>query len=307
MAVISAQTASQVQQPPKLAPSSKTILLYGVTGSGKTALIGEMAEWLYKTKKLKTRLYTADLGGTETIRPHIELGLIDVQFMFGDNPWFWIDNAVKGRKWDGTKWIEGIDPQIGMYAYEGLTAFSDSVMSWMRAAATRNVNIGGGGSISFTAGAGADAIKIGSNNMSHYMVAQGQVYEKSTLSQHLPGIVLWTAGDSRNEDEANGATVGPQTAGKAQTSEVPRWFKYTFRVTQEVTLGQLTKHVLYTDAHIEMAAKGAKAIANARIPLAGQGIDIPARIEPASLVRVLELLEERQTSAKDDLRKRLGL
>lgn len=300
---------------PKSVPHAKanvvgnnaTILLFGHTGSGKTAQIGELAEYYYTKHKKKTRLYSADKGGWETIRPHVELGLIDAIPMFGEDPWHWIDHAVKGDKLKDGLWVPGVDPDIAMYAYEGMTSFADAVMLWMSQAASKGVNIGGQGAFSFMVGQGKDALKIGSNNMAHYSVAQQQVYDKSGQSQNLPGTVLWTAGDSQAQDDTVGAVVGPQIAGKAMTSNAPRWFKYTWHITSEAELDGPAKHVLYTDTHIELNSKGqSKAMTNSRVPLAGK-VDIPVKIEPASLVNIIELLEQRQISAKEELKARLGL
>jgi GTPase SAR1 family protein len=283
-----------------------TILLFGNTGSGKTALIGELTEHLYKTKKQTARLYTADLGGWKTIEAYAKLGILDVQMMFGD-PWVWLDHAIKGDRWDGSKWVSAIDPKIGLYAYESMTSIASAVMKWMADASARGISIGGGGAMNFVAG-DKEKIKIGSNNMAHYGVAQSQVYEKSTQSQQLPGTVLWTAGDSQSADDSIGGVVGPQIAGKAKTSEVPSWFKYTFHLTVDVQPGAEPVHVLHTAQHIEMASKGmSMGMSNARIPLSGGSVEIPAEIRPASLVKALELIEKRQDAAVSEIAKRLGL
>jgi hypothetical protein len=287
-----------------------TIMLYGHTGAGKTALLGELAEYYMKEYGLKTRLYSADRGGWITIQPYIELGIIDVIPMFGD-PWIWINHAVQGDIPEGGKWVKGLDPQVGMYAFEGMTSMADAVMSWMNGAASRGVNIGGGGAFSFKVGDKAESMTIGSHNMAHYTVAQGELYEKTTFSQYLPGTVLWTAGDRRGEDDAVGGVVGPQVAGKALTGEVPRWFKYTFRVATEVQMNQAPLHHLHMVDHMEMNAKMAKGMANSRVPLSGddgsQGsVKIPSAVTPASLVKALEMLYSRQTSAKSEIAKRLG-
>lgn len=286
-----------------------TILLFGPTGSGKTAQLGEVAEWKYVNEKKYTRIYTADRGGWETIRPYVELGIIKIVPLFGE-PWAFIDHAIKGDKLnDKGEWVPGKDPEIGIYAFEGMTSFCDSVMSWMAEASGKGVNIGGGGSFNFKVKDGKDTISIGSNNMAHYGVAQQQIYEKSVQSQMLPGTVIWTAGDKRGEDDAAGGVIGPQTAGKAQSPEVARWFKYTFRLAQDVQPGMPVKHLMYLDRHIEMAGKTlAQGIANSRVPMAGgDEVKIPDVIEPASLVTVLELLKQRQVAAKDAIRIRLGL
>ena len=306
---MSVQTPNQSQHTVKgvVVGNNLTILLFGPTGSGKTAQIGELAEYYYKNGHKITRLYSADRGGWETIKPYVELGIIEAIPMFGE-PWNWIDHAVKGDKLQNGKWVPGIDANVAMYAYEGMTSMADSVMSWMAEASARGVNIGGGGSFSFNVkGDGDKQVKIGSNNMAHYSVAQQQVYEKSTQSQFLPGTILWTAGDRRGEDDANGGVIGPQIAGKAMTGEAPRWFKYTWRLGVEVMPGSPASHVLYTDRHMEMNGKLAQGISNSRVPLSGTNIEIPDKIVPASLVSILELLDKRQTSAKDEIAKRLGL
>lgn len=284
-----------------------TILLLGHTGSGKTAQIGELAEYYMRTTGKRTILYTADKGGWITIKPYVNLGIIEVVPLFGD-VWVWLNKAVQGYTLEKGQWVLKDNSDVAMYAYEGFTSISDELMKWMADASSRGVNIGGSGSFNFTAGEGTDKIKIGTNNMGHYSVAQQQCFEKSTQSQYLPGTVLWTAGDRRGEDDAIGGVVGPQLAGKAMTGEVPRWFKLCFRLASEVNPGMDTKHVLYTDWHTEMASKGmSKGISNCRAPLAGGEIKIPAKIEPASIVRVLELLNQRENAAEDAIAKRLGL
>jgi hypothetical protein len=284
-----------------------TILLFGHTGAGKTALIGELAEFYFKKDKRRTRLYTADRGGFDTISPYVELGIIDAIPMFGD-PWLWINHAVKGDKLENGLWVPGVGDGIALWAYEGMTSFADAVMLWMSEASSRGVNIGGGGAFSFNVTDGKESTKIGSNNMAHYSVAQQQVYQKSTQSQQLPGTVLWTAGDRRGEDDAIGGVIGPQIAGKAMTGEAPRWFKYTFRVATEMSgPGVPPRHVLYLEDHMEPSARMAKGIANSRVPLAGTKVAVPSRIEPASLVDALHVISQRKAAAKDEIRARLGL
>lgn len=284
-----------------------TILLFGHTGAGKTAQIGELAEHYYATKKQRTRLYTSDRGGWSTIEPYVNLGIIEVVPLFGD-PWIWLGHAIKGDVPVAGKWEPGVKSDIAMYAFEGMTSICDAWMSWMADASSKGVNIGGGGAFNFTVKEGTEQLKIGSNNMAHYNAAQGRVYEQVALSQYLPGTVLWTAGDKRGEDDTIGGVVGPQTAGKAQAGEVPRWFQYTFRIATEVQAGQEPKHVLYLDSHVEMNAKMAKGIANARVPLAGAGeVKVPSKIEPASIVQALELIGKRSKAAEDVIARRLGL
>jgi hypothetical protein len=290
----------------KLPPSTTTILLFGNTGSGKTAQIGELAKYKYKKEKKRTRLCTADPGGWETVNHLVELGIMEVVPYFGDNPWSWIDHVVRGDKLNEKgEWVPGIDEDIGVYAFEGMASFASKVMVWM---SKSPANIGGGGSFQFIAGAGKDAVKVGTNNMAHYMVAQAQVYERATQSQNLPGIVLWTAGDAQSNDDSVGGVVAPQIVGKARSSEAPSWFKYCWHLGVEVDPMGAVKHVLFTEQHIELQSKGMSVgMSNSRVPLDGKEVAIPSRIEPASIVQVLELLDKRKQAAKDDVKKMLGL
>lgn len=301
------QTIIKSNQTEKILSNNDTILLFGHTGAGKTAQIGELAEYIFKTQGKKTQLASADRGGWATIQPYVNLGIVRVTPLIGD-PFVWLNHVVQGHTYENGKWNTTINPEVGLWAFEGMTSICDAWMSWMADASSKGVNIGGGGSFNFKVGEGVDQLKIGSNNMAHYSVAQSQVFEKSTQSQYLPGTVLWTAGDKRGEDDAIGGVVGPQTAGKAQAGEVPRWFKYTFRIATEVSVGQEPKHVLYLDGHVEVSAKMAKGIANARVPLAGGDVvKVPSKLEPASLVKALDLIRQRGVSAEDEIARRLGI
>lgn len=57
--------------------ADNVILLYGAGGLGKTTFLAHLAAWLWKTKKLKTRIVTADGGGSRPYAPLIEEGIVD--------------------------------------------------------------------------------------------------------------------------------------------------------------------------------------------------------------------------------------
>lgn len=54
----------------------KADLFYGASGLGKTAQIGKAAEWAAKKWGKRTRLISADGGGWDVVRPHVNAGLI---------------------------------------------------------------------------------------------------------------------------------------------------------------------------------------------------------------------------------------
>ena len=281
-----------------------TICLYGDSGDGKTSQLGELADHLYRETGLKTRLANADLGGSKGIAPLIKRGVIEEVPLTGD-PWIWLNHVVRGDTPDPTtgRWTpRGERDGIGMYAFESIAALGEVFIEDLRARAARDENIGGGGSYSVTAREGSEVLKIGANNQTHYNVAQQQLYEAITRSQSLPcQILLWTTACERATDEAKASIVGPAVAGKAMTAKVPRWFQYTFRVAAITKPGALTVHRLYLDSYVDPTTGGARGLANARVPAGGAGVKVPATIEPASIVKALDLLKARHDAALKEI------
>lgn len=295
---------------PMLDPArgGKTVLVFGDSGVGKTTLGGELAEHLYTFgkapdgKPLRTRLYTADAGGLDAIRPYIDLGIIEVVNCGGlPNPWTWINNVVQGKVLDPAKpgqWVPGIKPDIGMYMFEGMTSFSSAVRQ----------------ALSATPGATADSLGAkpnqGGDKDAHgrnFGLAQDHIGQNIKLSFGLPGVKLWTALARRGDDADTQATIlGPQLVGKALTSEVPAWFNFTFCCMQlpadEITK-QPEKHRLYITDFVDQISRGAKGLANNRVPLDG-GV-VPPFIEPASLVQALALIDRASAVSTTAIRARL--
>jgi len=285
-----------------------TILLYGRTGSGKTTLGGELAEHVMATTGKKTRLYTADRGGFDSIYPYIDLGIIELVALEDSDPWIFLHNAVQGKIRKDKKWIAGDNSNIGLFIFESLRSCAESLMDSMKDKAANNVNIGGGSNISFMASGDGEQLKIGGSNMAHYGVAQGYMTEKIWASQRLSSkYVLWTSSVSKDEDSNSGGKVlGPDVIGKALTPLVPGWFNYTFRTdVLPASASVKERHLLYMGSHIDLGAGGVGALGNTRMPLDAKPLE-KTIIEPASLVTALTLLEGGTQTATEAIRKRLG-
>ena len=293
-------------------PEKRTILLYGRSNAGKTAQIGELAEHVYKTLKLKTRLYTADKGGLDTIRPYVDLGIIEPVELGTTDPWIFLNQAARGRvRGADGKWVPGDNKGIGCFAFESLRSFAENLMEDMKKKAAANVNIGGGSNISFTVtdAASKESIKVSGSNMAHFGVAQGRITEEVWESQKLDApYIIWTSSVSKDEDtNAAGKILGPDVIGKALTAEVPRWFSYTFRLDViPAQMGQKERHLLYLGNHVDVGAGGANGLGNIRMPLDSKPLEKNV-IEPASLVKALEIIEGGRKNAVDEIRKRLSL
>jgi hypothetical protein len=291
-------------------PNKRTILLYGRTRSGKSTQIGQLAEYVKKTEGKLTRIYTADRGGIDPIKPYVDLGIIEVVAQ-GDTPiWIFLNKAVRGYVRDANgKWVPGKNENLGLVAFESMTAFADALMADMAMKAAAGVSIGGGANVSFVAQGDGESVKVSGSNMAMYGVAQTRITEEVWESQKLPvSYILWTASVSKDDDNASSNKVlGPAVCGKALTSEIPRWFQLTFRIDcLPAGAGRQERHLLYLGNHQDVGAGNAIGLGNTRTPL-----DAPAIteniIEPASIVRALQLIDGGYEKAVDAIKKRLEM
>lgn len=292
-----------------MANNKRTVLLYGRTRSGKSTQIGELAEHVYKTEGKITRIYTADRGGVDPVRPLVDLGIIEVVEQGESDAWIFLNKAVRGyvRGADG-KWVKGDNSKVGMFAFESMTAFADALMASMAKKAGEGTNIGGGANVSFTVAGDGESLKISGSNMAMYGICQARITDEVWESQKLDAsYVLWTASASKDEDQtAGGKVIGPAVVGKALTSEVPRWFNLSFRIDAlPAQQGKPERHILYLGNSVDLAAGNATGLGNTRTPL--DSTPLPTSIEPASLVKALSLIDGSYEEATKKIKARLNL
>jgi hypothetical protein len=298
-----------------------TILLVGQTGSGKSTQLGELAKHIYKQTfgQKKLRLYTADPGGYLSLRPLINLGLIEIVPLTSVNPWAFewaCDGLLPDPAKPKGKWIEIVDRNelIGGWAYEGLTSFSNGLMGNLSARAALGENLGGekivtvsGNSNQKNGPQGADGVSVGGNNRSHYGLTQGRIRDLVYRTHNLPGIVCWTALDSAGEDkEGAQRIVGAKIAGKALVDEAPSWFTFTLHMVVNVLEGADPVHRMYIKHHKDDSTPGATALANTRQPL-DLITPLPNFVEPASISKLFELLQNAEAEATQKIKEELGL
>ena len=286
----------------------RTVLLYGRTRSGKSTCIGELAEYIKSTTGKNTRVYTADKGSSDSIMPYVELGVVELVEQLNTDPWIFLNNAAKGNMRDEKgKWVPGNNANIGMFAFESLTAFAEALMTSLAEKAAQGTNIGGSANISFNVSGDGESLKVGGSNMAHYNVVQTRITEEVWASQRLAAdYVLWTASLSKDDDSTSGSKVlGPQVVGKALTAEVPRWFGLTFRI--DCIPSQASKperHVLYLGNSVDTNAGNAVGLGNTRVPKDSK--PLPTSIEPASLVQAIKLIDSAHNEALEVIKKRLS-
>lgn len=285
------------------------ILLYGRTNSGKTAQIGKLAEHVLLTTGLKTRLYTSDLGGIRTIKPYVDLGVIEAVERGDTDIWLFVNAAVRGKvRGPNGRWTEGDNSKIGLYAFESFRSMAETMKEDMAQKSAKGINIGGPASISFTTTGEGETLKVSSGNQGQYGMAQERITAEIWQSFRLAApYILWTSSVSKDEDAtASGKILGPDVIGKALTAETPRWFDFTFRLdVLPARDSKPERHILYLGTHVDVNSGGAAGLGNIRLPLDATVLKETA-IEPADIVKALNSIRGGYDEATEAIKRRLG-
>jgi hypothetical protein len=294
--------------------SPTTILLYGTTGSGKSASIGKLAEEVYITTGKLTRVCTADFGGTDVMSPYIDLGMVQVESLGTSNPWIWLNRVVRGytRGPDAKKpWVldQKANEQVGLFAFESSHSIAQLLKMNMEQEAGNGVNIGGDVNTSFQVAGDGESFKVGTTKgYQKFALPQMEVIKAMYESFKLPAqYVIWTAGVSKDEDDITvSKIVGPDVIGKALTGTLPKDFNYCFRIAAiPAQNGKPERHILYVAPHVDQQAGNATALGNSRRPLDADELK-SVEIEPADLVRALKMVREQaKEQAKQKILARL--
>lgn len=284
----------------------RTIMMYGRTRSGKTSQVGELSEHVRSTLNKKALVYTIDKGGVGPLEPYIELGVVDLIQQGDTSPWLFLRKAATGQVRDKSgKWVPANLDDYGLIAIESFTGFSDALMNDLAGKAAEGINIGGAANVNFTINSDGESFKIGGSNMAHYGIVQTRMLDEFWRSQKLNvPYLMWTASASKEEDQnAGGKVIGPAGPGKALTPELPRHCDLCFRIDCLPAQGQnKERHIIYLGNSVDMNAGNAVSLGNTRVPM---GAELPATVEPASIVKVLQLIEVAEKTATDAIKKRL--
>lgn len=289
------------------------VLFIGDTASGKSTQLAALAKYQATTGEGKTTVVMlADRGSMKPYLPHIAAGIVKVyKYHWGIDPWIWLSHAIRGeaKLLDGNvspkgKWENVLTEDVGLLIGESLTGFAELLMIDMGRISANEPDraVGGESAWKITATDGEETLKIAGSTMSHYGLAQLRITEEIFRTDvGIPSV--WTAGLQRTADKIDsGGVLAAQIVGKAIGPSVPRWFDMTLRINAEASMGG-AEHILHLDTHLDKLAKGAKVIANARIPMEGrETAPVASRISPADIVQALLQVQRRDQTAANIIR-----
>jgi hypothetical protein len=216
---------------------AKSGVLYGPTGSLKTSQVKWFAHYIAETTGKSTLLLSTDGGGWEPCEPEIQAGMIRAY-----RPEMTTLPLIILRKISQGYWPKDTgetDParinlvpidwnEVGGIAVEGWTSISQVIMRYLP---DRGINVGG-----------EDRAKLG--GFAQEMFIGGQLRKEDFRSntrgdygfvqQHLYGLVmnfnalpvryvLYTALESKTEDDDRTTVFGPAISGKKATSQCGAW------------------------------------------------------------------------------------
>ncbi len=292
----------------------ESILVYGVSGAGKTTQIQELAKYVHRKMGKIVRLASVSGGGWTSIQPAIDAGIVVPTYVRGRKfPIETLDKITKGY-WpehpdDPESPLLPIEKQknwkdVGGEAWDGITEGCEWMMSYLtneEAAGTFKIS---NQPMKFKDG----DTNYGSPSMAHYGNIQTRIADFIAQSKGIRGIYnMWTALELKaTDDNSRLPLYGPDISGKAKTATACAWFDNTLHLYLTGAGGlkkgavvrrlYLTNH--FEDDQIPYVAKN-RGHFYAPLPEYLEG-------ERCSLNVFLQLLEESHGKAKERLMRELS-
>lgn len=231
---------------------ARSICLYGGSGTWKTTQVKFFAHYIAEVTGKATLLLSLDGGGWEPCQPEVIAGMIlpwrcetantPLSLMRKVSQGYWpkdteaINEAIAGMFSTGV-----VDPaasmvpidwtRIGGVAVEGWTSISQVIMRYLP---DKGLSVGGedrnraGSNMSFQQGVivndQAVMESFGSNTRGDFGFTQNQLYSLVSNFNSLPcHAVMYTALESKTEDDDRSTIYGPAISGKKATAQCGAW------------------------------------------------------------------------------------
>lgn len=231
---------------------ARSLCLYGGTGTFKSTQVKFFARYIAETTGKATLLLSLDGGGWEPCQPEVLAGMIlpwrcetantPLSLMRKVSQGYWPRDAEKINEAIAGMFSTGqVDPdasmtpvdwtRIGGIAVEGWTSISQVIMRYLP---DKGLSVGGedrnkiGSNMSFTQGVVVDGTPLiesfGSNTRGDYGFVQNQLYSLVSNFNSLPcHMVMYTALESKTEDDDRSTIYGPAISGKKATAQCGAW------------------------------------------------------------------------------------
>lgn len=283
----------------------ESILVYGVSNSGKTTQVQELGKWVNRKLQKKVRLVSCSGGGWTSIMPAIKAGIVVPTFIRERAyPLNTLDKMTRG--W----WPENPDDplspllppekqkdwnDVGGVVFDSLTESATWMMNNLANREARGDIKISQLSIKFRDG----DTDYGSPALAHYGNVQNRFEELVAASKCLGGkYVMWTALELKSTDDNSRLPLyGPDIVGKAKTAQCGAWFDNTLHL-YITGAGGMKKgpaiHRMYLTTHFE--DDGIPYIAKNR---GHYYFPLPEYLEgkEASVYKFLELLQDSHEKA----------
>lgn len=212
---------------------ARTGVIYGASGTLKSTAAKHFSRYIYNLTGKSTLLFSMDGGGWEPMNPEIRAGIISAYRGNMQVPLPVLRRISQGH-WPedtGETAIEKTNLRLvdwrkfGGVIVEGLTSISQAIM---RHLADKNIKTGEEATTPFQNLVVVDGKAVtetfAGNSRGHYSFVQNQLYSLVTNFSSLPcHYVLFTALESRTEEDDRSTIYGPQIAGRKATNLVPSW------------------------------------------------------------------------------------
>ncbi len=212
-------------------------VLYSVSGNHKTGEISNFARYIARKTGKVTLLLSADGGGWTPCEPEIQAGMIrpyrvetntlPLPILRNISKGFWPQDPEETRpekinlvpiNWD----------EVGGIAVEGWSSIGSVLMRYLP---DKNLNVGGEDRsklgnfvVPVTVNGVVTNERFSSNSRADFGFSQNFEYGLTMNFNSLPcEYVLYTALESKTEDDDRSTIFGPQLPGKKATAACPSW------------------------------------------------------------------------------------
>lgn len=295
------QVIGELEPPSFISP--KADLIIGATGSGKTINIGEIAKYVLAKYGKVTRMASTDPSGAGPLVGMVKSKEIEfwpvhawprpIEAMYKSTLGHWPlrtdDPESPIVPPDAGTW-----EVYGFGAYEGLTSYGDTILDDLK---RTKASLSQDPSYSWSQG---DFTTSG-GNQSYYGMMQDTL-KLWVVNTHLLKYekVLWTALESRGDDQSGSKVYGPMIGGKKATGRAGQWFVNMMHmdiiagaaVTDPLTKQTLVeaKHILFLKTHIDPQTM-VPFPCKIRAPKE-YSKDVPAYLESGSVAEAYALLDK---------------